>query len=606
MTEPRPALSITLAAAIVLWLPGALAAQDVVLEPGQADSHKSFLKHLDGSRGQVRKELIARYDAHLARSPDDHVAAIERCKFVEMSIPVDDISVDKGPTCAETLESRYGLLPAVVLYRLSTMWGDGAIAYGLQRLDDPKITWTPADRAMALGRLGDLHHGLGRLDEASRFAQRAWEQDPSYDRSLLVAEHLNSVGQRKAAIDMLSSHLAAPTDTRQLFRKAQLLLELDEPTLALAVIKAAPEGGAEIDPILRGQVLERAGDAEGARAVYAGLSEDWSRQEALTRLFYLEVRQLDSTKAVDAYRALRNFGWSADPVARHRLALAWHHPRASWRLADLTGLLALVAMIGLAAVLPAVVALPVHHVGLWRRARGRPSVDSRWRLRHAWIAFSLLIVNGLLATYVFAYEEIATWFVGYGEASHTQLSLARAGVLSFALAAASAAGFARRPDWRGLAPRQWMNRQVLVTALKYLLILIAIAAISRAVSAAFAAAVTAETGIALSTLAVLRAMNDVYRPETLLLFAVVIVPISEEFLFREIALDALGRHVPFGWANTIQAVVFAFWHDTLAMAPFLVAFGLITGMLRRRTGSLATGTVLHALINLVGSLRIMM
>ena len=445
-------------------------------------------------------------------------------------------------------------------------------------------------------------------NKLSRFAQRAWEQDPSYDRSFLVADHLRSLGRRKAAIDMLSSNTSAASDAGQLVRKARLLLDLDEPALALAAIEAAtsvaPEGGAGIDPILRGQVLERVGDAEGARAVYGGLSESWSRQEALTRLFYLEVQQPDSAKAVTAYRSLRNSGWSADPVGRHRMALAWHHPRAGWTLGDLAGLLALAALIGFAAALPAVVALPVHYVGLLRRVCGRPAVETRWRLRHAWMALSMLIVGGVLAAYVFTYEEIAMWFVEYGEASHTQLGLARAGVLSLLLTAASAAAFARRQDWRGLVPDEWMKRQVFVTALRYLLILLAISLVTRVVGAVFVAGVTSEAGIALSTDAVLRAMNDVYGPGAVLVFAVVIVPISEEFLLRGITLDALGRHVPFGWANTIQAIVFVLMHDTLAAVPFLLALGLITGMLRRRTGSLATGTVLHALVNMMASLRI--
>jgi membrane protease YdiL (CAAX protease family) len=196
------------------------------------------------------------------------------------------------------------------------------------------------------------------------------------------------------------------------------------------------------------------------------------------------------------------------------------------------------------------------------------------------------------------------WFVEYGEASHTQLGLARAGVLSLLLTAASAAAFARRQDWRGLVPDEWMKRQVFVTALRYLLILLAISLVTRVVGAVFVAGVTSEAGIALSTDAVLRAMNDVYGPGAVLVFAVVIVPISEEFLLRGITLDALGRHVPFGWANTIQAIVFVLMHDTLAAVPFLLALGLITGMLRRRTGSLATGTVLHALVNMMASLRI--
>ncbi len=69
-------------------------------------------------------------------------------------------------------------------------------------------------------------------------------------------------------------------------------------------------------------------------------------------------------------------------------------------------------------------------------------------------------------------------------------------------------------------------------------------------------------------------------------------------------LQGLGRHVPFWWANVIQAGVFALIHDDIRMAPFVIVMAILAGVLRRRTESIATGTALHAMNNLVASLAI--
>jgi membrane protease YdiL (CAAX protease family) len=111
----------------------------------------------------------------------------------------------------------------------------------------------------------------------------------------------------------------------------------------------------------------------------------------------------------------------------------------------------------------------------------------------------------------------------------------------------------------------------------------------------------AAEGIALSTQAALRAIWSTYGAPAMFFFAVLTGPLSEEFLFRGVMLDGLRRHIPFGWANGVQACLFALMHDDLGMAPFLIAMAVITGVLRRRTGSIATGTALHAMNNLVAS-----
>jgi membrane protease YdiL (CAAX protease family) len=326
----------------------------------------------------------------------------------------------------------------------------------------------------------------------------------------------------------------------------------------------------------------------------------------MTRLFYLDLAKGNASAATAAYRALRDLGWSADPVGRHRLALALVHPATRWELRDLGGVFGILLAILTALLLPAGVAIPVHYVGLVRRSRGASEESTRWKLRDAWIAGSLLILGSFLALYLFAYEDLATLLGSHVKANLSQRQLARVGIASFLSTGLTAALFARRNDWKRLAPAAWLTRTTFRTAGRFFALLLVAAWINRWLVSFFLPAPSAASSesLALSTLECLRAIGHVYGTLTLIIVAAGAVPLGEEFLFRGVLLDGLQRHISFRWANVIQAVLFALAHENLRMAPFLFTMGMLAGYLRRKTGSLTTGVVVHAVNNLVASLAI--
>jgi membrane protease YdiL (CAAX protease family) len=81
--------------------------------------------------------------------------------------------------------------------------------------------------------------------------------------------------------------------------------------------------------------------------------------------------------------------------------------------------------------------------------------------------------------------------------------------------------------------------------------------------------------------------------------AAVFTPVLEEMLFRGVLLQAFAKHLPFAWANAVQAALFAALHETLVLSPFFFAFACINGVLARRAGGLLPAILLHALNNLV-------
>jgi uncharacterized protein len=93
--------------------------------------------------------------------------------------------------------------------------------------------------------------------------------------------------------------------------------------------------------------------------------------------------------------------------------------------------------------------------------------------------------------------------------------------------------------------------------------------------------------------------RDVARVRLALLLVALLVPVIEELVFRGLLLGGLSRHLGFGWANALQAALFAVIHDDPRRLPFYFAMGLTTGWLTRKTKSLAPAIALHALNNLI-------
>ncbi|MFM8282278.1 MAG: lysostaphin resistance A-like protein [Planctomycetaceae bacterium] len=87
------------------------------------------------------------------------------------------------------------------------------------------------------------------------------------------------------------------------------------------------------------------------------------------------------------------------------------------------------------------------------------------------------------------------------------------------------------------------------------------------------------------------------------LSAVVVAPVVEEFLFRRVLLGWLLRAWPVAGglgAVAVQAMAFGMSHAGQGLAPVpLTLFGLVLGWLALRTGSLLPGILLHALFNAV-------
>jgi membrane protease YdiL (CAAX protease family) len=82
-------------------------------------------------------------------------------------------------------------------------------------------------------------------------------------------------------------------------------------------------------------------------------------------------------------------------------------------------------------------------------------------------------------------------------------------------------------------------------------------------------------------------------------FAVIVLvaPLVEETVFRGFGMSAIELYFGRAAAVGITAVCWGLAHGLAAGLPVLVAFGLILGVVRRRTGSVLPGMLTHAAFN---------
>lgn len=79
--------------------------------------------------------------------------------------------------------------------------------------------------------------------------------------------------------------------------------------------------------------------------------------------------------------------------------------------------------------------------------------------------------------------------------------------------------------------------------------------------------------------------------------ATVITPLAEELLFRGALYGWLRRWWPAWITIAATAAAFAAVHGFLVVMPYVLVFGIVTGWLRERTGSVAAAFVAHLLNN---------
>jgi hypothetical protein len=479
-----------------------------------------------------------------------------------------------------------------LLYRAEELEPDGVLA--LEHEFARAEGWSAAQRARLLERAALALFERGRVEEAFERARRAVALEPSLPLGRVLAEGWRRAGDRDRAV----AALLADTDSIQSWEFAPriaLLVELGAHEQALELIAAAQaHSDAWIDPVLHGRALEGAGRLAEARERYAEAADaPWFREQALRHLFELALAGGSAGEAQRAYIELRD-GERGDALARRRISLARAFPGTPWDTRDLLGLGALAGALLALAAAPLLWVLPLHYLGLRRGRADAPDLDGerRWSARHLWYAGALLGLIHFVCLYVFLYGDLERWLGAADEtaAARDPAALASYGLAVGALCALGALLPLRWSDWRRVFACRWGALRTAATCGLALAVLrlTALACIALANGAAGAASGTSMTED------VLRAFGDRYGVAALVAYAVLLLPLCEELLFRGMMLGAASRFVGFAAASLFQALLFTLLHESLALAPFYLVVGLVCAELRRSSGGLRAPLLVHA------------
>jgi TPR repeat protein/membrane protease YdiL (CAAX protease family) len=579
-------------------------------DPGDFESHEVFAKLLAESRAATFRKILAVYDRHLEANRDDYIAALGRCRFIASVRASGEYGeaewlADQCGDCSAELLDRFPKLVPVLQYRIEQLAPEQAIDFGEPVAASRSIAWRDVERARFLKSLALDYVSVGKTAQAIWAARTARSLDTGIDVSVILATELNAAGARREAIAELVR--AGVGDKDAAYQKLNLLLELEAYEQALTLIDALSKAGVSTQPLLHARLLAGAGESDAARKKLREANPAASdRQDVLRRIFHADLARANRQRAIDSYQALRAEGFAADPLLRDRFALAWSFLSAPWHARDLLGLLAFLGLCLFVVLLPAIVVLPVHYAGLVRGARsGAPTIAvGRWSLKQLWAVLASVTLAQLMTLYLLNCDllvELLRTGSFHVPASHPRLALARVTLATSLVGLVATAAWLRRGDYRRFVRCAWSLQKIAAVVLGCVAVVCAVEGAGVLIERALGvpAAATSPAAFGLTADDSLRAVLRAYGAWPLFALTVIVVPLSEEIVFRSVWLDSASRYLPFAAANLLQAAGFAVVHDAPARYPGLFALALLAGWLTQRTEGLTPAIALHAGVNLV-------
>jgi len=262
-------------------------------------------------------------------------------------------------------------------------------------------------------------------------------------------------------------------------------------------------------------------------------------------------------------------------------------------------LVALLVAVVIALVVPLALVVPAWFRGRARQRAGKPPGWSGpgWQLWHVWLAFALLIVAELLVVAVLRPDVLGS-IVGAAPSPGVRFDPSSESIgrqilwTSVAVGAIVMVIVPFVPLRTLIAPTWGVPRAIGAGVLGFLILRFVTILLSPLLP---------ELGSAdhpqrelTESLQLLTAEETIWAT---VVVAALFAPLVEEILFRGVLLTGLARHLSFGWANLIQASLFAALHLSSTLFPLFVLMGLMGGEMVRRSGGLLAPYAMHALNN---------
>jgi uncharacterized protein len=571
-------------------------------------SDARLIKLMDSAHEERYHQIELAYARACAAWPQDAVLALERVMFIERFAYAEDISIEGAEKDHEAavnyLTTMFPNEPGTALYQLRNTY-DKEFETKVKNYLPLVSGWSSSNQAQFYLLRANAAEEKEDTRKVQAYATASFEAEPTVEAGLLLANAARAADQTAEVLRVLTHPVFETAEPWRKKQKMNLLFELKQSALAVTLFEQLKEQAPELvkDPTTALH-LAKAGQVEAARKILKQIpGNNWNRRSR----FEFELEFGDAEQARTAYRELRDIGVAADPVLRDRLDLFRKHPGLVWNFKDLLGVVLLALLLAGVFLAPLVLLVPLHYWSLLRARKGKSGgwPDAVWGLRAAWLAMGALLVAETISIWIFQPETMRTWWndEGFGTVLTDQARLWQQALwwtlvgtsLLFLLWRARAWPLFRRGRW---AFGKMVGIAVAVTLLSRVALFV--------YGLIWPGAIF-DDGASSSpeTVKLCYALLSKFGAVGLIALVAGLVPVLEEVLFRGVLLQGFAKHIPFGWANTAQALLFAAVHENLRLFPFFFAFGIVCGLVTRRSGGLLAAIILHSTNNLLACVGVL-
>lgn len=576
---------------------------------------KDYLVALDNSRDSLYKQIMVDFERYIAQHPKDVDVRIEHCELIGDAFydTYDDYNPLEGDysNCVKLLISDFPTNHKVLLYQLDNSWGDSAITVAekiLQMNRSDPGSWTNEELSIAYQKLANTYIYYGTTDQVIESAELAQSLNDTLDLTYLLAQQYEIKNQYSKAIETLLSRIDSTDDNQMSYNKAILLLELGVDKKALELFQLAHRDTAlyiDNGKIAHALIVNEE-YSEARKYLLRDLSTSYDKSLVLHDLIVFDFQHSPTDTLVATYNQLMEEGFHNDTFGKYRFMLLFKAPFRGWKWNDPFKLILFLLLIAILFLIPYIYILPIDFIS--RRFglnNNTPALkSSNWHLTDFWIISSFVIIIDVLVWMIFNYSDFLSSIFSemyMEEDNKISLNQANQAIVYFLMMLIMILGYLKKTDYRVLQSTQWKIGKSIGLGILFTFLF-------RAIYFALArngVLPGLEASMLSSVMDYFKSINQYYHPFLAFLFAVVIVPFYEEFIFRGIILNSIDRRIKFIAANVIQSLLFALVHENTSLFLFYFITGIILGAMVKKANSLVPALSFHATNNFLAFIAIM-
>lgn len=572
-----------------------------------------LIKNIQNSSDNLFKEYLKRYDDYLKQHPSNIKIQIEKCKFLQNAqyVSEEDYNPNQeaADSCCDALVKAYPFHPEVLIFQTTYKWDDELDKVfedaQLSIETDPEA-WSDINLAMLYKSISDKRFLDEDFEKAYFYMQKAISRNEALKSTIQHARILRELKKDNKALEVVLSVKDTTLQIWELNQKAELLLELKAYNNSLEVYNRI----SKIDSTYNNNqnianILESMGQVDLARTfLVSDTALSWQKDVSIRNLLIHDLKYQDGDKCIDSYNKYKDLSFSNDLLGLYRLKIFFSHPLQPWTFKDVIAVLLLLSVIILLFFIPSIWILPFYFIGhKWKFLSRAKPFESIWGLKSFWfVSFGFLFAS--LTTFIIEPELLYSSFnsLNYDVVSNQKKTGLIAVVFIFTLA------------FFGFAALYNTNLKVLLssnwTIKKSILLSIGIMFIYKIITGIYIRIGVNLFDVTVDDLANIQHFVMTSQQEIIdiiaftgkvnaFLLICILVPIYEEIIFRGVILDSCQRYTNFHFANFIQATLFAVVHMNLFLFPVFLSFGIITGILRKKSDGLLGGIVFHIFNNIL-------